>query len=244
MTDDPIGASASEALGSRAAGDEHGAVPRDRRAADAREPDDGSRQVGVRDRRRERLQDDLGDAGLSGCAGAVAGSEERDGVLLRRLVHVGERSPLAEAAPGSEELDPPDVQRSFGREADARTVAGRRAVDDAVAHQNAARASGVGSVEVAVDPDHRGGGREALLHRSDLLQAQDRLVGEHRAQGVETGGARTDHDVHRDRAVRRELNRPFVGHAGHQRRLLSRSGRGSDQGEKPSDEECAQHDPE
>ena len=73
---------------------------------------------------------------------------------------------------------------------------------------------------------------------------EDRLVGEHRAQGVETGRARTDDDVHRDRTVRSELDRPLVGHAGHQRRLLSRSGRGYDQGEKPSDEECAQHDPE
>ena len=244
VTDDPIGASSCEALRRRAAGDEHGAVPGDRRAADARELDDRSRQVGVRRRRRERLKDDLGHTGLSRCGGAVAGGEERDAVLLRRLVHVGERAPLAEAAPGSEELDPPDVERSFGREPDARPVAGRRAVDNAVAHQDAARTAGVGSVEVAVDTDHRGGRREPLLHRRDLLQAQDRLVGEHRTKGVETGGPRADDDVHRDRPVRGELNRPVVGDAGHQRRRLSRSGCGNDQSEKPSDEECAHHDPE
>jgi hypothetical protein len=44
--------------------------------------------------------------------------------------------------------------------------------------------------------------------------------------------------------VRRELDGLFVGDTGHQRRLLSPGGGGEDQGEKPSDEEFARHDPD
>ena len=225
-----------------AARDEHRAVPGNGRSADTRERDDGPCQIGIRRRRRERLNDHLGHACRRRRGRPVAGREERDPVLPRRLIHVRERPALTEAAPGAEELDPPDVDAPLRREPDARAVTQRRAVDDAVSHQHAARPAGVRRVEVAVDADHRARGREPPLHRGDLLDPEDRLVRKHRAERVETRRPRADNDVHRDRTVRRELNRLLIGDAGHQRRLLS-CGRGrEDQSEEPEDEESALHD--
>ena len=129
-----------EPLSRRSAGDEHGAVAGDGRAADARELNDRSDQVGVGRRRRERLDDHLCHAHLSRRREAVAGGEQRDGVLSRRLVEVGERPPLAETAPRPEQLDPPNIDCPLLRDTDTRPIGGRRAVDDAVAHH--ARRSG------------------------------------------------------------------------------------------------------
>ena len=225
-----------------AARHEHCAVARDRRAARACDMDHRAEQVGVRRRRRERSDDDLGRAGSGRRRRAVAGSEERERVRAGRLVEVVQRAPLAEPAPGAEELDPTDVEGAFGRDADARAVAVRRAVDDAAAHEDAARPPGRGE-EVAVDADHRRGRGETLLHRGHALEALDRLVREHGAKRVEPGRARAANDVDRDRPVRRELDAALVADAGHQGRL-GRRGRGEHQGEKPSDEKFARHDPE
>ena len=204
-----------------AARDEHGAVPGNGRSADTRERDDRPCQIGIRRRRRERLNDHLGHASRRRRGRPVAGREERDPVLPRRLVHVGERPALTEAAPGPEELDATDVERPVRRQSDARPVAQGRAVDDAVSHQHAARPAGVRRVEVAVDADHRARGREPPLHRGDLLDPENRLVRKHRAERVETRRARADDDMHRDRTVRCELNRLLIGDARHQRRRLS-----------------------
>ena len=225
----------------RAARDENGAVPRDRRAAAGGDVDDGAGQVGVRRRRRERRDHDLCDPRLGGRGLPVGGREERDAVRSGRLVEVVQRPALAEAAPGAEELDPADVETAFGGDAGAGAVAVGRALDDVVAHQHAARPPGVG-VEVAVDADHRRARREPLLHRGDALDALDRLVRERRAEGVQAGGTRAADDVDRDRAVRGELDAALVGDAGHQRRRRRRGRRGEDQGEKPSDEQLADHD--
>ena len=63
-------------------------------------------------------------------------------------------------------------------------------------------------------------------------------------QRVEAGRARAADDVERDGPVRRELDAALVGDAGHERRRLRRCRGGEDQGEKPPDEEFAQHDPD
>ena len=98
-----------------AARDEHCAVTGDRRAARACNLDHRAVQVGVRRRRRERGDDDLGGAGSLRRRRAVAGREERERVCAGRLVEVVQRAPLAEPAPGAEELDPADVECAFGR---------------------------------------------------------------------------------------------------------------------------------
>ena len=61
-------------------------------------------------------------------------------------------APLAEPAPGAEELDPADVERALGRDADARAVAVRRALDDAVAHEDAARAARIAAKKSPLTP--------------------------------------------------------------------------------------------
>ena len=58
------------------------------------------------------------------------------------------------APPGAEELDAADVEEALGRDADARAVAVGRALDDAVAHEHAARSPRLPVEEVAVDADH------------------------------------------------------------------------------------------
>ena len=160
----PTGDSSSSRWPGGAARDEHRAALRDRRAAAGGDLDHRPDEVGVRRRRRERRDHDLGHARLDRRGRPVGAREERDAVRPRRLVEVVQRPPLAEPAPGAEELDPAHVERALGSDARAGAVAVGRALDDVVAHQDAARPAGVG-VEVGVDADHRRARREPLLHR-------------------------------------------------------------------------------
>ena len=177
---------------------------RNRRALGRR--DDRSDDVGVRNRGRERSEDDGEGALHSRRRAAPVGGEERDPVLARRIVEVVERSALPRSTPRSEELHAADVERPVEADADARALAVRRRDEHAVANEDPGRPAIGDSREVAVDADHRRLAREPALHRREGLLAEHGLVGEHGAKPVQADRPRPSYDSDRDGPTCGELN--------------------------------------
>ena len=223
----------------RAGRHQDGAVGRDHVAAADGRGGHVRGQVDVRRGRRERLQRRPRPRSRSaGVRAPYAGVKSIDLPGRRGLVDAGERSPLAGALPGAEELDAVDVQRAGRVDADRRARGERRVSQHAAGHEDAARVTVRGAEEIAVDARDGRGRREVLLHlRHALLDPEHRVAGKHGRELVEavlvTRPRRLQH-VHDDGAVRRELHRLLVGDARHQRHgpgRLRRRGEGAQQQE-------------
>ena len=224
----------------------HRAVLRDRQSAAAVRRGDDAGQVGAGHGGRERLQDDLVDAGDLRRRGAPGGREERRAVAAWRLVQSRQRPALAEALPVAEERDAGDVELAVGRDADAGAGAVGRAHQHLVLHEHPGRVAVVEVEEVAVDAGDRRRAGDVLLHRGDALGAEDRPVREQRLQLVEPTRTRRGDHVQHHGPVRRELDRALEAHVRHEHlrssTSLAREGGGEDC-QQGSDEDSAEHDP-
>ncbi len=227
---------------SRAPGNQHCAIGWDRRNAAAPDFRHGSRDLDVRQRRRERPQHDLQGSWSRGRDGPPRGCVQRSAARGRRVVDGREVLSLAGPLPGRQQPHALHTEVAAGVEADARPAVARRMLKLPVTHENPARPP-VRGESVAVDARHGCPLRPALLNCGHALRAEDGVVGKGRLEGPKAARPRHRQHVDDRRPVERELHLLVVGDARHEQLRLAGGRRGEDERDERSDGGAARHDP-
>ena len=142
--------------------------------------------------------------------------EQRRRVGTCRLVQLRDALPGGVGpVPPSVPRDAIDVKIATRVDADRGASEGRLMLDDAAAHQEAARPAAGPAEEIAVDADRRHLRRGVALHRRDGFPSDDRPVRQQRRQAVQTTRLRSRDHVDGDRSRRSPPQDPVVGDARH-----------------------------
>ena len=218
---------------------------RDRLAAVHTHRADGGGQVGVRRRRGEGLQDDLGRAGNRRRLRPERGSEQDDLPLGRGLVEAAQLPALPRSPPRAEELDPVHVQPAGGVDTDRGPRAVGRMLQHPARHEDPRRVPVGRAEEIAVDAGHGCLGRNVLLDLRELLTAaQHRPACEDRLElkeAVLIARPRSGEHVQDDGAVGCELHGAVVGEPREQGRALRLGGSRKGRREQQQSRETAEH---